>query len=184
MRTPRQLRDGFTLIELLVVVLMLGILVGALAPRVSGRLAAARDSRRLSDMRALRDAIERYRLDQGSYPPASVSAKGQGWDVSTDTAFIPELLRKGYLREALLDPLNDEAHFYAYNVFLEGSHGCTGMGNFYVLAVKQFETLGSAQLQPTRFSCAKPEWAVEFEHVSGGGATLPETRASGSAGPR
>ena len=184
MRTASQRKDGFTLIEMVVVLLMLAILAGALAPRVSGRLAASRDSRRLSDMRVLRDAIEKYHRDQGSYPPATVSAKGNGWDVSNDAGFIPELLRKGYLREALLDPLNDDAHFYAYNVFLQGSHGCMGKGNYYVLGVKRFETPSLVDDQPGRFGCSKQDWATEFEHVTGGGVTQQAPTVPGAAGAK
>jgi prepilin-type N-terminal cleavage/methylation domain-containing protein len=65
--------DGFTLSELIVVLLLLAILAGVLVPRVTDRLAAARDGQRLSDLRRLRDAIERYYLDRGSYPPPAIS---------------------------------------------------------------------------------------------------------------
>lgn len=184
MRTPRFRRAGFTLIELVVVILILAILAGALVPRVTDRLASARDSRRLSDLRVVRDAVEQYYLDKGAYPPPTVSAKGAGWDVSTDNGFIPELLKTGYLREPVVDPVNDATYFYAYNVFAEGTNGCKGKGKFYVLGIKKFETANFASDQPGYFKCSKKDWATDFEHVTGGGASEKDPNAAAPAGAK
>jgi prepilin-type N-terminal cleavage/methylation domain-containing protein len=181
MRSSRH-QDAFALIELIVVILIFALLAGALVPRVSDRLASARDSRRVSDLRVIRDALEQYHLDKGDYPPATVSAKGNGWDVSTDNSFIPSLLKSGYLREPLSDPLNDAQHFYAYNVFPEGTNGCKGKGNFYVLGIKKFETPAFVAKQAGHFKCSRKDWATDFDHVTGGGASEKEPNAGPAAG--
>ena len=57
------------MMELVVVVLILSVLGGALVPKITGRMASAVETRsRLSDMRAIRDAIEQYHLNEGVFP--------------------------------------------------------------------------------------------------------------------
>src|SRR5204862_7013040 len=53
--TPMNKRSlrGFTLIELVVVISILAILSGVLVPRVTNHLKAARDARRLADIKAV-----------------------------------------------------------------------------------------------------------------------------------
>ena len=171
MQIKKTLSSGFTLIELVVVILILAILAGALVPRVTDRLAASRDSRRLADLHVVRDAVEQYYLDKGVYPPATVVAAGNGYDVSTDGDFIGELVKTGYLREPPKDPLNDATSFYGYNVFAQATNGCKGKGSFYVLGIKKFETAGFAAAHPGYFKCAQKNWSTDFEYVTGGGAS-------------
>lgn len=170
MRPKSHRRSAFTLIELVVVILILAILAGVLVPRVTDRLASARDARRINDMRVIRDAIEQYKLDKGSYPPATVGA-GASYDLSTDGAFIQELVDTGYLREPPRDPLNDATYYYGYNVLAEGTGGCKGKGSFYVLGIKTFENPGFAAEHPGYFKCASKDWNSDFEYVTGGGAS-------------
>ena len=171
MQLKKNHQSAFTLIELVVVILILAILAGALVPRVTDRLAASRDSRRLNDLRVIRDAIEQYYLDKGVYPPATVVALGAGYDVTHDNNFIPELVQTGYLREPAMDPVNDVTYFYGYNVFAQGTNGCKGKGSFYVLGIKRFETAGFAVAHPGYFKCATKNWSADFEYVTGGGAS-------------
>lgn len=62
-------QKGFTLIELLVVVAILGILAGIAVPRVMDAIDSARSRRAEADMTTLRDALERFYLDYGVFPP-------------------------------------------------------------------------------------------------------------------
>ncbi|MCC7015127.1 MAG: prepilin-type N-terminal cleavage/methylation domain-containing protein [Planctomycetes bacterium] len=164
-------RAGFTLIELIVVVLILAVLAGVLVPRVSNRLASARDTRRMEDITALRDAIEQYFLDEGSYPAASSNASFGGWDVSHDGDLIPNLVKGGYLKEVPADPLNDDTYHYRYYVYSNGSYGCVGSGSYYVLGIKNFETQDFATKNTGYFKCTGRDWNTEFDFVTGGGAS-------------
>ena len=169
--TSRRNRAAFTLIELVVVISILAILAGALIPRMTNRMAAARDARRLSDVTALRDAIDQYYMDKGQYPPSQKNGAFGGWDVSHDGDFIPELVAKGYLTERPHDPVDDETYHYRYYVYEKGAFGCRGATPFYVLGVRAFETDEFAAKSKGFFRCSERDWSDEFAYVTGGGAT-------------
>ncbi|MEO6711432.1 MAG: hypothetical protein ABIP42_17755 [Planctomycetota bacterium] len=176
--------NAFALSELIVVVLILAILAGVLVPRVTDRMAVSRDAKRLSDVCVVRDAIDQYFLDKGAYPPATVSEPGKGYDVSTDGDFIPELVRTGYLRGPVKDPINDATCYYGYNVFSEGSNGCRGKSKYYVLGIKRFETAGFAAAHPGYFKCAQKDWSEDFEYVTGGAGPQADSKAAGTPAAR
>jgi general secretion pathway protein G len=86
----RSMRDqrGFTLIELLVVIIVLGLLVGLVGPRLFGRVGQSKTATAKAQVELLGAALDQYRLDVGTYPD---SAKGldalnqnpgtvQGWN--------------------------------------------------------------------------------------------------------
>ena len=159
-------RAGFTWTELSVVVLLLAILAGALTPRVTDRLAVARDARRLDQILEIRDAIEQYRLDTGAYP---ARAGNGGWNRSDEDALLPVLVEGGYLDTPPRDPLNDSTYHYRYYVFENGAEGCVGPGEFYVLGIRSFETAEFQGRHPSEFECATRDWSAEFAWVTGGG---------------
>ena len=162
---------GFTLIELVVVISILAILAAALIPRVTNRMAAARDARRVSDMNALKDALDQYYIDKAAYPAPTANANFGNWDVSHDNGFIPDLLAKGYLSDVPKDPTNDDTYHYRYYVWPKGSYGCQGNGPFYVLGIKAFETTEFADKNKGFFKCDQRDWSTEFAYVTGGGAS-------------
>ena len=161
------LRSGFTLMELVVVVLLLAVLAGALVPRMTDRLAAARDAERLQDILEVRDAIERYHHDKGAYP---VMGGNGNWNQSDEDDFLPVLVREGYLDELAEDPINDASYHYRYYVYDQGTGGCVGPGEFYVLGIRAFETAEFQSEHPGYFKCSNRNWGDEFAWVTGGGA--------------
>ncbi|PHS23614.1 MAG: type II secretion system protein GspG [Robiginitomaculum sp.] len=64
-------RDGYTLTELLVVLVILGLLVGLIAPRFLGQIGKARSKTARVQISNLSTALEYYQLDTGRYPTAS-----------------------------------------------------------------------------------------------------------------
>src|SRR6476660_6837149 len=59
---------GFTLIELLAVITVIGILATLAAVGVANASKRARDARRESDMRTIKQGLEQYNQDNGQYP--------------------------------------------------------------------------------------------------------------------
>jgi general secretion pathway protein G len=64
---------GFTLLELLVVLVILGLLVGYVAPRYFAQIGKSEVKTAHAQINSLGKALDQYRLDTGHYPAA-----GQG----------------------------------------------------------------------------------------------------------
>jgi len=60
--------EGFTLIEIMVVVVILGIMAALVVPNIAGRQEQAQRTAVESDLNALANALEFYRLDNFTYP--------------------------------------------------------------------------------------------------------------------
>jgi general secretion pathway protein G len=63
------MRGGYTLLEILLVLVLIGMVAALAVPRLLGGAARARRARATSDLQTLAQALERYRLDAGTYPP-------------------------------------------------------------------------------------------------------------------
>lgn len=59
---------GFTLIEIMVVVVIIGILVAAVAPKILSRPEQARIAKAKLDITSLENAFEMYKADNYQYP--------------------------------------------------------------------------------------------------------------------
>jgi general secretion pathway protein G len=108
---------GFTLIEIMIVVVIIGILVGLLAPRIMDRPDQARVVAARNDIQALMSALKLYRLDNASYPSAE-----QGLLALVkrpETGNIPRNWKPGgYLDRLPKDPWDGE-----YQYLNPGIHG-------------------------------------------------------------
>ncbi len=100
---------GFTLIELLVVIVILGVLsavsIAILKPAVF--YGKGRNTKRETDLQAVRSALEQYYLDHGRQYPSSTDAPTYS-DLSTVLA--------DYISEWPTDPINDSTYYYSYSV--------------------------------------------------------------------
>lgn len=80
---------GFTLIELLVVFTLLALLLSIAVPRYLSTTDTAREKVRAQNMSTLRDALDKFKADQGRYPSE-----------------LSELVQKQYLRALPHDPVS------------------------------------------------------------------------------
>ena len=88
--TGRFLRRGFTLIELLVVMAIIATLLSIAAPRYLRSVDDAREAALKSSLAQLREAIDHFHADRGTYPQA-----------------LPDLIEKRYLRSIPVDPITE-----------------------------------------------------------------------------
>lgn len=108
---------GFTLIEVMVVVVILAILAGIIVPRIMGRPEEAKRTKAQVDIKAIEEALNLYKLDNGSYPTTE-----QGLDAlvkKPETAPIPAKWKEeGYLPKVTKDPWGGD-----YQYLSPGEHG-------------------------------------------------------------
>jgi len=88
-------RRGFTFIELLVVVTISALLMGAATVGYSSISRRSRDTRRRTDMEAIRSALELYRSENGSYPLSVNEGGSIGTDGTTYLDPVPGDPRDG-----------------------------------------------------------------------------------------
>jgi general secretion pathway protein G len=81
---------GFTLIELLVVFSILALLLTLATPRYLKTVDNGKDKVQAQNMATLRDALDKFRADQGRYPVQ-----------------LEEVVAKQYLRQIPLDPVSN-----------------------------------------------------------------------------
>ena len=86
------IRRGFTLIELLVVMAIMATLLSIAAPRFIASMDRAKESALRTNLRVLREAVDRHRADTGQFPDS-----------------LQRLAEARYLRAVPVDPLTDSA---------------------------------------------------------------------------
>lgn len=98
---------GFTLLEVMVVIVILGLLASFIIPNLMGNKDKADRQKAVSDIVALENALDMYRLDNGRYPNNQ-----QGLDALITRPTTPPVPRnypeEGYLRRLPQDPWNND----------------------------------------------------------------------------
>lgn len=110
-------QKGFTLLEIMVVIVILGLLASLTIPSLMGNKDKADKQKATSDIVALENALDMYKLDNGRYPSseqglAALSAKPEVAPVPRN---YPE---DGYIRRLPQDPWGNE-----YQLRNPGKHG-------------------------------------------------------------
>ena len=95
---------GFTLIEIMVVVFILGLLVTLVAPRIIGRTDEARVTKAKADIKAIEEALNMFKLDNGFYPSSAEGLAALVLGTPRAKRFNPD----GYLTKIPIDPWGNE----------------------------------------------------------------------------
>ncbi len=98
---------GFTLLEVMVVIVILGILASMVVPNLMGNKDKADQQKTVSDIVALENALDMYKLDNGIYPTTD-----QGLDAlvqKPDSSPEPRNFREGgYVKRLPQDPWRND----------------------------------------------------------------------------
>lgn len=125
-------KKGFTLIELMLVVIIIGVMVSMVVPRLVGRSEEARIAAAKADINAnISVALDLYELDNGKYP---TTEEGLGALISKPTSAIN--WKGSYLKKKPLDPWGRKYLYrspgdYAsdYDLYSYGPDGVEGGGD-------------------------------------------------------
>lgn len=98
----RKNQSGFTLIELMLVIIIIGILVSIVVPRLTGRTQRARIAAAKMTIENVSTALKAFELDLGRFPTAEEGLQAL---IVRPAALPPEEEWNGpYLEEEPLDP--------------------------------------------------------------------------------
>ena len=115
MSTRRQ--RGFTLLEIMVVIVILGILASLVVPNLMGNKEQADRQKAVSDIVALENALDMYKLDNSRYPTTEQGLEA----LVTKPQGEPEprnYKSDGYIKRLPQDPWGN-----AYQLMSPGEHG-------------------------------------------------------------
>lgn len=98
---------GFTLIELLVVIAIIGLLSSVVLASLNAARAKARDSKRLSDIRAVVQALELYATNNYNSYPLSPTTNSTCGNTPSCVGGLTQLVSGGYLSSLPTDPVYD-----------------------------------------------------------------------------
>lgn len=108
---------GFTLMELMVVIVILGVLASLVVPNLMGNKDRADRQKAVSDIVALENALDMYKLDNHRYPTTE-----QGMEALVKAPTLAPLAENynadGYIRRLPADPWGNE-----YILISPGEHG-------------------------------------------------------------
>lgn len=113
---------GFTLIELLVVMTVIATLLTLAVPRYYSSVARSKEVVLRENLNLMRDAIDKYYADNGTYPPS-----------------LEQLVSKRYLRSIPLDPVADSTQTW---VLMPPPPAVGGSGVYDVISGAEGKTLG------------------------------------------
>lgn len=123
------IQNGFTLIELLVVITILGILAGMSLVSYSGTQARSRDSRRKTDLDAIRKTLELVKADSTGqyYYPSCFSYIAGACNLTTGSSTTPDLTvgTTPYIKTLPTDPKTSVGYKYIPTPANCGASLCT-----------------------------------------------------------
>ncbi|GAK16217.1 general secretion pathway protein G [Vibrio sp. JCM 19053] len=109
MKFKRSKQQGFTLLEVMVVVVILGILASFVVPNLLGNKEKADQQKAITDIVALENALDMYKLDNSVYPTTD-----QGLEALVSKPSNPEPRNYrdgGYIKRLPNDPWGNQYQY-------------------------------------------------------------------------
>ncbi|NLS14471.1 type II secretion system major pseudopilin GspG [Vibrio sp. SM6] len=129
MTTKMKKNAGFTLLEVMVVVVILGILASFVVPNLLGNKEKADQQKAITDIVALENALDMYKLDNSIYPTTDQGLEA----LVTPPSPEPRNYRdNGYIKRLPNDPWGNEYQFLSpgdngtIDIFTLGADGQEG----------------------------------------------------------
>lgn len=98
---------GFTLLEIMVVIVIIGVLASPVVPNLMGNKEKADKQKAVSDIVALENALDMYKLDNHRYPTTN-----QGLESLVEAPTLPPLAanynKEGYIKRLPADPQGND----------------------------------------------------------------------------
>ncbi|EGN74719.1 general secretion pathway protein G [Idiomarina sp. A28L] len=124
-------QSGFTMLEMMVVIVILGIMATLVVPQIFGQREQADMQKAISDITALENAMEMYRVQNGIYPTTEQGLEALVSAPQTDPR--PRNYQSdGYIRRLPADPWGNEYRLLSpgqngrYDIFSVGPDGQPG----------------------------------------------------------
>jgi len=132
MKSRRQAQEGFTLIEIMVVIAIIGLLATLVVQSLRGATDKAKRTKAMADIAELKTALDRYYIDNGSYPTSDQGLTALVNPPSSGN--IPANYEEGgYIRRIPADPWgnqyayqSDGSNYSLKSLGADGAEGGTG----------------------------------------------------------
>lgn len=124
--------NAFTLVEMLIVIVIIGILIAALMPRMSAAQGRARDVARKTALSQIQSAIVTYQWDHWSWPQESSAIAWMAISIDTSSAGIGQDLAGAWMSSIPKDPLGDSSFLW-----IKGSSETIGSWQFGYIVTKK-----------------------------------------------
>jgi general secretion pathway protein G len=120
---------GFTLIELLVVIIVLGLLVGLVGPRLFARVGQSKQATAKAQIELIGLGLDQYRLDVGAYPSTAAGLDALQRNPGSAPNWNGPYLKKAVPKDAWGNPYKYRCcpgQHGDYDLWSEGADGAPG----------------------------------------------------------